>query len=59
MASATRALAGEAAEALPSGLVATTCTRNRRPRSAFLGTYVALVAREMFCQRPRRSRCQR
>jgi hypothetical protein len=38
MASATRALGGEAADALPSGFVATTCTRRRRPRSAFFGT---------------------
>jgi hypothetical protein len=37
MASATRALGGEAADALPSGLVATTCTRRRRPRSVFVG----------------------
>jgi hypothetical protein len=32
--SATRALGGEAADALPSWLVATTCTRSRWPRSA-------------------------
>jgi hypothetical protein len=32
--SATRALGGEAAEALPSGLVAMTVTRRRLPRSS-------------------------
>jgi hypothetical protein len=37
MASATRALGAEAAEALPSGLVATTWTRSRRPRSLLDG----------------------
>jgi hypothetical protein len=31
-------LAGDAATALPSGLVAMTCTRRRRPRSLFFGT---------------------
>jgi hypothetical protein len=38
MPSATRALGGEAADALPSGFVATTCTRRRRPVSVRLGT---------------------
>jgi hypothetical protein len=59
MASATRALGAEAADALPSGLLATTCTRRRRPRSAFVGVYDAFAAPAMSPQRPRRSRCQR
>jgi hypothetical protein len=33
MPSATRPLPGDAAEALPSGFVATICTRTRLPRS--------------------------
>ena len=36
--SATRALGAETADALPSGLVATICTRSRRPRSVRVGT---------------------
>jgi hypothetical protein len=58
-ASATRADGTEAAEALPSGLVAITCTRRRRPLSLRLATYRAPVAPEMLVHLPRRSRCQR
>jgi hypothetical protein len=57
--SATRALGGEAADALPSGLVATTCTRRRLPRSARLGRYVAALAPAMLAQPRPRWRCQR
>ena len=38
MPSATRALGADTADALPSGLVATTWTRSRRPRSSRVGT---------------------
>jgi hypothetical protein len=38
MPSATRALGGDAATALPSGLAAITWMRSRRPRSARRGT---------------------
>jgi hypothetical protein len=36
--SATRELGADTADALPSGLVATTWTRSRRPRSRRFGT---------------------
>ncbi|MGH2948843.1 MAG: hypothetical protein ACRDPC_21750 [Solirubrobacteraceae bacterium] len=58
-ASATGAVGGEAAAALPSGFVATTCTRSRRPRSSWPGTYPASVAPGMSTQPARRSRCHR
>jgi hypothetical protein len=58
-AAATRALGAEAAAALPSGLVATTCTRSWRPMSSLPGTYALAAAPVMSDHVPRRSRCQR
>ena len=58
-ASATRADGTEAADALPSGFVAITCTRSRRPLSFRFATYRERTAPRMFLHRPRRSRCQR